>query len=96
MLSQRNNATQKCYMADTGLLVTHSFRDNNYTDNEIYRAIPEKHQQAMIIQRKPILLVMPQVRPFSPLHKTAAPIFGRGDGFVMQGFADIPPRSDIE
>ena len=34
-----DNATQKCYMADTGLLVTHTFQDKNYTDNELYRAI---------------------------------------------------------
>ena len=26
-------------MADTGLLVTHTFRDNEYIDNELYRAI---------------------------------------------------------
>lgn len=32
-------ATQKCYMADTGLLVTHTFRDKKFTDNELYRAI---------------------------------------------------------
>jgi predicted AAA+ superfamily ATPase len=32
-------ATQKIYMADTGLLVTHAFRDNEYMDNELYRAI---------------------------------------------------------
>lgn len=34
-----DNATQKCYMADTGLLVTHTFKDQKYTDNELYRAI---------------------------------------------------------
>ena len=34
-----DNATQKCYMADTGLLVTHTFSDRKYTDNELYRAI---------------------------------------------------------
>ena len=34
-----DNATQKCYMADTGLLVTHTFRDKKFTDNELYRAI---------------------------------------------------------
>lgn len=34
-----DHATQKCYMADTGLLVTHTFRDKKYTDNELYRAI---------------------------------------------------------
>lgn len=31
--------TQKCYMADTGLLVTHTFMDNAFTENELYRAI---------------------------------------------------------
>lgn len=31
--------TQKCYMADTGLLVTHTFMDGSFIDNEIYRAI---------------------------------------------------------
>lgn len=34
-----DNTTQKCYMADTGLLVTHTFMDNNFTENELYRAI---------------------------------------------------------
>ena len=34
-----DHSTQKIYMADTGLLVTHSFRDNEYVDNELYRAI---------------------------------------------------------
>ena len=32
-------ATQKCYMADTGLLVTHTFMDRPFTDNELYKAI---------------------------------------------------------
>jgi len=32
-------STQKLYMADTGLLVTHAFWDNDYSDNELYRAI---------------------------------------------------------
>ena len=32
-------ATQKCYMADTGLLVTQTFMDKAYTDNELYRAV---------------------------------------------------------
>ena len=32
-------STQKCYMADTGLLVTQTFRDGNFTDNELYRAV---------------------------------------------------------
>jgi hypothetical protein len=35
----REHTTQKLYMADTGLLVTHTFRDNDYSDNELYRAI---------------------------------------------------------
>ena len=34
-----DHTTQKCYMADTGLLVTHTFMDNAYTDNDLYRAI---------------------------------------------------------
>ena len=32
-------ATRKCYMADTGLLVTHTFMDKNFVDNDIYKAI---------------------------------------------------------
>lgn len=32
-------ATQKCYLADTGLLVTQTFADKNFTQNEIYKAI---------------------------------------------------------
>jgi len=31
--------TQKLYLADTGLLVTHIFRDSEYQNNELYRAI---------------------------------------------------------
>lgn len=34
-----DHSTQKCYMADTGLLVTHTFRDGEYIDNELYRGI---------------------------------------------------------
>jgi len=34
-----DHATQKCYMADTGLLVTHTFMDQSFTDNELYKAI---------------------------------------------------------
>ncbi|WP_434311527.1 ATP-binding protein [Hominifimenecus sp. rT4P-3] len=34
-----DHAMQKCYMADTGLLVTHTFMDTAFTDNELYRAI---------------------------------------------------------
>lgn len=34
-----DNATQKCYMADTGLLVTLTFMDQTFTDNDLYRAI---------------------------------------------------------
>lgn len=33
------HSTRKCYMGDTGLLVTHSFMDDKYTDNELYRDI---------------------------------------------------------
>lgn len=35
----REHTTQKCYMADTGLLVTHTFMDDDYTDNELYKAV---------------------------------------------------------
>ena len=31
--------TQKCYMADTGLLVIHTFSDDNFSDNVLYRDI---------------------------------------------------------
>lgn len=34
-----DHTTQKCYMADTGLLVTHTFKDKKFTDNELYKAI---------------------------------------------------------
>lgn len=34
-----DHATQKCYMADTGLLVTLTFMDKSYTDNALYRAV---------------------------------------------------------
>ena len=34
-----DHATQKLYMADTGLLITHAFHDSEYLDNEFYRAI---------------------------------------------------------
>ena len=33
------HSTRKCYMGDTGLLVTHSFIDDRFTDNELYRDI---------------------------------------------------------
>ena len=29
----------KCYMADTGLLVTHTFMDRPYIENDLYKAI---------------------------------------------------------
>ena len=34
-----DHATQKIYMADTGLLVTQAFRDDSYIDNRLYRDI---------------------------------------------------------
>jgi len=34
-----DHAKQKCYMADTGLLVTQTFMDNESTDNDVYKAI---------------------------------------------------------
>lgn len=33
------HSTRKCYMGDTGLLVTHSFMDDKFIDNELYRDI---------------------------------------------------------
>lgn len=33
------HSTRKCYMGDTGLLITHSFMDDSFTDNELYRDI---------------------------------------------------------
>ena len=32
-------STQKCYMADTGLLITHTFMDSPYVENDLYKAI---------------------------------------------------------
>jgi len=32
-------STQKCYMADTGLLISHAFMDSPYIENELYKAI---------------------------------------------------------
>ena len=29
----------KCYMADTGLLITHTYNERGYLDNELYKAI---------------------------------------------------------
>jgi len=34
-----DHSTHKLYMADTGLLVTHTFSDNEYLDNDLYRAV---------------------------------------------------------
>jgi len=34
-----DHTTQKCYMADTGLLVTQTFMDRPYTENELYKAV---------------------------------------------------------
>lgn len=34
-----DNLRMKCYMADTGLLVTHAFSDNDFTSNDIYKSI---------------------------------------------------------
>lgn len=35
----RDMLTQKCYCGDTGLLVTQTFSDKDYIDNELYRAV---------------------------------------------------------
>ena len=34
-----DHATQKCYMADTGLLITQTFMDAPFAENELYKAI---------------------------------------------------------
>lgn len=34
-----DHSTLKCYMGDTGLLVTLAFWDQTYRDNDLYRAI---------------------------------------------------------
>ncbi|MCL1984625.1 MAG: DUF4143 domain-containing protein, partial [Methanomassiliicoccaceae archaeon] len=34
-----DETTQKCYMADTGLLVTHALFDKDYAENTLYRSI---------------------------------------------------------
>ncbi|WP_313163530.1 AAA family ATPase [Sedimentibacter sp.] len=34
-----DHTTQKCYMGDTGLLITHTFMDMPYAENELYKAI---------------------------------------------------------
>lgn len=34
-----NHAAQKCYMGDTGLLVTMAFQDRSFTENALYKAI---------------------------------------------------------
>ena len=39
LAASADNATAKYYMADTGLLVTQTFQDKKFTDNELYRAI---------------------------------------------------------
>ena len=41
-MSKEHN-TRKCYMADTGLLITHSFMDDKFSDNELYRDILLDH-----------------------------------------------------
>ena len=35
----RDVTTQKCYFGDTGLLVTQTFMDNEYTDNDLYKSV---------------------------------------------------------
>lgn len=34
-----DNTTQKCYMGDTGLLITQTFMDKSYVENELYKAV---------------------------------------------------------
>lgn len=37
------HSTRKCYMSDTGMLITHSFTDDKFADNELYRDILLDH-----------------------------------------------------
>lgn len=39
LMKSFDTATMKCYFADTGLLVTHSYSDKSYMDNELYEAV---------------------------------------------------------
>ncbi|MCM1049198.1 MAG: AAA family ATPase [Clostridiales bacterium] len=34
-----DNTTQKCYMGDTGLLITHTFMDVPFVENDLYKAV---------------------------------------------------------
>lgn len=34
-----DTASQKCYLLDTGLLVTHTFKDQDFISNELYKAV---------------------------------------------------------
>jgi len=36
-------ATRKCYMGDTGLLITQTFMDRQYIDNNLYKAVLFNH-----------------------------------------------------
>lgn len=38
-----DHATQKCYMGDTGLLVTLAFMDSSFTNNDLYKSILFDH-----------------------------------------------------
>lgn len=35
----KDSSTRKCYMMDTGLLVTQTFMDSDYTENDLYKAV---------------------------------------------------------
>ena len=39
----QEHSTRKCYMGDTGLLVTHAFMDDTFMDNDLYRDILLDH-----------------------------------------------------
>lgn len=34
-----DHTTRKCYLADTGLLITHAFRDKSFTENYLYKSL---------------------------------------------------------
>lgn len=79
-----DNSTQKCYMADTGLLVTHTFRDSKYTDNELYRALlfdKLSINEGMIIEN----IVAQQLR----LHRERLYFYSRSDNLKRENHMEI-------
>ena len=77
-------ATQKCYMADTGLLVTHTFKDKKYTDNELYRAI---HFNKLNINEG--MLIENVVAQMLRLHRERLYFYSRSDSANRENHMEI-------